>query len=102
MNSSERKRMESVLRNGFKFMELTSPGLPNTKAIGFINVESRGYKTGFEAKNFFYLLTKDEKGFFGIKGITKDSRRKQFETHCRENNINCHVIDQKWFDAWLQ
>jgi hypothetical protein len=101
MNSSERKRLDSVLRNGVRFMELTSTGKPGIKAIGFANSESRGYKTEFDVKHFFYLLTKDDKGFFGIKGITKDSRRKTFKSHCRENNIDCQIINQKWFEIWL-
>lgn len=102
MNSSERKRADSVIRNGVVFMTLTGPSLPGVEAFGYVTTESRGYKTGFQPKIFFYLLTKDNRGVFAIKGITKDARRKGFTEHCRVNGINCEVVNRKWFDAWLQ
>lgn len=101
MNSSQRNRIDKVLRNGVIVLTMTGIDKPEFTARLYINSESRGYHTDFQVKHFFYVISFKDGSPIAIEGVTKDSRRKNILNHFKTNKISHSVVNQEYFTEWL-
>lgn len=102
MNHSQRKRTDYVLRNGQIVLIMSGIDKPKFTGRLYKTSESRGYKTNFEMKHFFYVVSFKNGIPIAIEGVTKDCRRKNILNHFKQNKINHQIINQESFNEWLQ
>lgn len=86
----------SILRNGEIVVRLNNNS--GVKAVIYRTFESRGYKTNYKHKHFFYIVTYNKDGeMTSIHGITRDSRRKTMVKWWKENKIDVQIVDPVLF-----
>jgi len=93
-----------------KWKRITTQGIQVAELIGesklpvyiYAIYESRGYKTDFKPKLFFYFLCKSESGKRCIKGITKDVRRKTMKQYWIDKGITCNIKNKNLFNVYFE
>lgn len=102
MTKSRQNRIDAVLRNGQIVMTMQSTDKSkNLTGRIYRTSESRGYKTGFSLKHFFYIVSFENGCATWIEGITKDSRRKSIFDHMAQHGITHQIVNQEAFDEWV-
>ncbi len=101
MTHSQRQRVDKVMRSGKIIALLNQRDCPELTGRIYINSESRGYKTDFQVKHFFYIIAFENGQPINISGITKDSRRKDILNHFKKQDIDHKILDEKYWNEWL-
>lgn len=99
MTKSAQDRLGSVMRHGQIVM--TMDGKNNSSGRLYRTNESRGYKTGFRLKNFFYIATFQDGFPVDLRGVSKDARRKNIFNHLKKQGISYTVVDREALEEWM-
>ncbi len=90
MTTSKRKKMKSVLHNGALLATVSSILYPHVTGRVYANTESRGYKTDFSPKLFFYAITFEQGLPCNIRGLgavhKRRAMREYWNAHPQELN----------------
>jgi len=99
---SQNDRAKRVMRSGQIIALLSSLDKPELTGRIYRTKESRGYKTDFSLKDFFYIISFENAIPVNIEGITKDCRRKDILNHFEQNNIEFKITNQESWDLWVK
>jgi len=98
MTHSAKLRLNRVLENG-QIIALLDGHNGFTGRL-YRTSESRGYKTNFSYKHFFYLVTFKNSVPSGIEGVTRDVRRKNILKHAKQQGIEVNILQPDVFAQW--
>lgn len=101
MRASERQHLSRIVTMGDKVFTVYPPD----PSACFVNVlyrvmESHGYQTGFQPAPRFYIVTLVGGVPRSFHGVTKDARRRTFESFCAETGRRVEIHNQTLLDAW--
>ncbi len=88
-------KTKSVLRNGRCIARVIGE---KGQAEFWKNYESRGYQTGFQPKEFFYIVTGFERGQLQARGIKHDPRLRGLLDFWNKMKFHFEILDNGAFN----